>query len=647
MIVAGAEQSGLLPRQPEMKGKVAMKTRGKLSVFVHKNPVGWICAIAAALAFASAHRCAAQTANPIVVPTINDLRALNPMAFTNNTVVLVNDYYTNNVQRGRGGGFFRWFTNSSNIPNSGTIADDGGRYIGTTSAPNGIWERMLQGETANVKMWGAKGDNTNDDYIAIQNAINACENQSWTAELLFPAGYYRVTNTLVFQSYLHIRGEGVGVNTEIHMPVGVHTNIFQTLYASMAIARTLNPTFDFDQDLIFENLFIQFDGGDGTADTNNAALVVCQPGEAASIRNIWTSNGGYGIRCFGPGAPGLRIRDVMSYEPRVAAVSIEPLPGNAYASGGPATSIIGLDGDSYYNSTVPTASLLFVSNCIVCVSLTDTKAEGGWGGGLVQYKWPDTNSWTQGGAFGQVNIRSCSYLNAAGSGNDFVVLKGGGVRTPSVSLSMIDFVNGGHSLINDQLTGRIVAADTDQSSANFSLARIPMLYESASYTAIPWSSLVVGQTALSYLYATNTGWYRVMGSIGGSQQLSGKLVMTTLRGESTELQVDVNPWGGANAVWLNVTRATANNATIPPVITQARAFFYWATGYGYLCYLDVYVGNPVSSSQPWWLQRITFAHDINGYVSLDGNNQLIGQAIPVSTTLPSGTIASASVNTYR
>jgi hypothetical protein len=630
-----------------MKGKQTMKTRNKLTVFIHKHSARWLCTIAAALAFASAHRCAAQTANPIVVPTINDLRALNATTFTNNTVVLVNDYYSPTVYRGRGGGFFRWLTPYSSIPVYGTPAvDDGGRYIASNSTTNGLWERLLQGETANVKMWGAKGDWATDDTIAIQNAINACENQAWTAELLFPAGRYIVSNTLVFQAYVHIRGEGIGVNTEIHMPAGIKTNIFQTLNASKALAGTLNPTFDYDHDLIFENLFIQFDGGDGTANTNNAALVVCQPGEASSIRNIWTYNGGFGIRCFGPGAPGLRIRDVSTFEPGVAGVSIEPIPGTAAMSGGPATSIIGLDGDSYYTNTGPSASLLRVSNCIVSITMTDTKGEGSWGGGLVQYKWPDTNSWTQAGAFGHININNCSYFASGNILGDLVVLKGGGTRTPSVSLNMLTLYDLRY-LINDQLTGRTVAPEIDNASANFAVARVPMLYESATYTAIPWSSLVVGQTALSYLYATNTGWYRVMGSIGGSQQLSGKLVMTTLRGESTELQVDVNPWGGSGAVWLNVPRATANNATIPPIITQARAFFYWAPTGGYLCYLDVYVGNPISTSQPWWLQRITFAHDINGYVSLDGNNQLIGQAIPVSATLPSGTIASASVNTYR
>jgi hypothetical protein len=126
-----------------------------------------------------------QSASPIVLSTISSLRALNPSTFTNDTVALVVDYYTPSQYfdtangysgRGRGGGLFRWLTPTNYAIATPPAADDGGRWIAPNSpySANGLWERLLQGETPNVKMWGAKGDGVNNDYASVQNAVNAC-----------------------------------------------------------------------------------------------------------------------------------------------------------------------------------------------------------------------------------------------------------------------------------------------------------------------------------------------------------------------------------------------------------------------------------------------------------------------------------------
>lgn len=47
-------------------------------------------------------------------------------------------------------------------------------------------------KAANVKDYGAKGDGIQDDTRAITNAIAACRD----GVLLFPAGRYRISNTI-------------------------------------------------------------------------------------------------------------------------------------------------------------------------------------------------------------------------------------------------------------------------------------------------------------------------------------------------------------------------------------------------------------------------------------------------------------------
>src|SRR5690348_479539 len=83
--------------------------------------------------------------NPMVVQTMVDLRAIDVSGLTNDTTVLMVDYYLpsqvvyqgGGETHGRGGGFFRWRTGNSS-------SDDGGRFIAPNSNSNlGRWERML------------------------------------------------------------------------------------------------------------------------------------------------------------------------------------------------------------------------------------------------------------------------------------------------------------------------------------------------------------------------------------------------------------------------------------------------------------------------------------------------------------------------
>src|ERR1051325_1722350 len=94
---------------------------------------------------------------PLTVNNIHELRsmAVNTLSATN--AVFVQGYRS---PGDRGGGFFQWVSGASN-------PDDGGRYLTNYANSSGRWVRSLNGETANVKMWGATGDGNNfDDTIS-------------------------------------------------------------------------------------------------------------------------------------------------------------------------------------------------------------------------------------------------------------------------------------------------------------------------------------------------------------------------------------------------------------------------------------------------------------------------------------------------
>lgn len=588
----------------------------------------------------------AHAQSPIVIETVNDLRTINASAFTNDTVAYVIDYWTHSSLGNRGGGHFRWLT-------PGSATDDGGRFITNSVNTNGVWERVLDGGTPNVKMWGAYGDGSHDDTIAIQNAINGC--QGWASgemnvgELLFPDGTYAITNTLIFNGQLlHIRGENPE-HTIVQMTLGYSADIFQTWSAHLWLAGTNG---DFDHGLLFENLRVAFqdDGstnGHPLRNTNNAGLVLGMPGEVSTIRNVEFVNGGFGIRCLGGGAPGLNLRDVKCTETAIAGILIEPLPGESgYDVGGP-INIIGLSGDQNYGDVASNASLVVISNVDSLISISSIKAEADWGGGLIHYYCGADDFPT----LEHLVLRECNY-NAGMTGDgkwfppDFLKIDASplfyGGFGPVVTIEQVR-LNSVANLINDSIGDRIV--ESDDSGLNQLTAMLPITYQAnqggSGLNPPTWqftgSSLLVGETAISTFYATNTGWYRIMAPYGdGSGSLAGRVSITSQSSlESIEMQVDCTQ--GATP-WINVTRCKTGVA----VVSQARAI---ATTYPW-SYVDIYVSNAIPASAGVGA-RLTVALDTQGVQRI--NNiipQLLSPIVPVSATPPPGSTVT-TVNTYR
>src|SRR5215470_2411818 len=117
------------------------------------------CSAGITLAFLFVTGCVGAQEVMLSVRNIAALQAIDTSTLGGNNTAMVLGYY---YPGDRGGGVFQW------QPNSGAT-HDGGRYLVSSNALSqpGRWERMLNGETANVKMWGAIGNIT--DY---QNPAN-------------------------------------------------------------------------------------------------------------------------------------------------------------------------------------------------------------------------------------------------------------------------------------------------------------------------------------------------------------------------------------------------------------------------------------------------------------------------------------------
>ena len=123
-----------------------------------------------------------------------------------NELVTVLGY--NTVDDG-GGGQFYWDNASSENANGGTI------FLAQGS---GRWKRLFE-DTINIRWFGAKGDGSNDDTTAIQNAISASK------DVFFPDGNYLITGQITLSKDLKIRG---GRNATIKK--SVNGDIFFTFF---------------------------------------------------------------------------------------------------------------------------------------------------------------------------------------------------------------------------------------------------------------------------------------------------------------------------------------------------------------------------------------------------------------------------------
>lgn len=608
---------------------------------------------------------------PMTVTNIAELQSLHladvigaETAYTTSVspAVYVLGYYT---PGDRGGGMFEWNPNSSGTP-------DGGRYFPTNgwTSGNGRWVRRFAGEAVNVRMWGAKGDinggvetpsniaAATDDTTAIQNALNVINDtgdaSGWSpTELLFPAGFYKVTSTLIWSPLVKLRGEGARM-AHIVMPYGTNQDILHSLAADEALHGTnssnLGDAYVRIDDLSFD--FATQSGNSSTEsghNTTNSGIVIIWPLEGTEIRNVSVESGGIGIRCFGGGGGAVAaFRDIVCSDSAIAGISIEPPPDRTSCAG--QVSITGITGDHRWDESRSNACLVRFLNYDGPALVEDINAEAAYGGGVIQSQYPAADVSSQ---MGTISIRNGA-LNSGTSfsgydcKHDFVVLKdGGGQRT--VPIIMENIQDYGTNLIRDELTGRLIQGiDADGQGPNQAVCRVPIQYESynphsnrGDGTPVIFSRLIAGgQTLYSFVPPTN-GWYRIICPMCYAGMRAGGKITVTSQIESSAFDFDLDTTGGlTDSALITVDRASHDGTYVHPCVTQVRAGTYTAPdtyNYGFVD-IDVEHILPPYNGEPMW-QYVTVsypAYDIENITATGGGTPLLIPTAPLASIVPSG-----------
>lgn len=600
------------------------------------------------VAVASAY-CASAQDYAYTVNSIAELLTIDPTLLASDNAILVHGYY----QAGdRGGGTFHWDSTSS-----ATV--DYGRYFASTFA-SGRWCRVLNGEAANVKMWGAKGDlmegangfdptliaAATDDTVAIQRALTACSGGAnnapfWTSELLIPASFYKLTNTLVYVAdHVKIRGEGAYL-TKLVMAHGFQKDILRTKNYNDVLAQGYINYGQYDGFVRIEDIaFIYANSAGVPENVSNVHIGICYPQEGNTIRNVFLQSGGYGIRCFngGNGAPAA-FRDVVTGA-NIAGICVEPAPGESACGGH--VSIIGVTGDCFTSPN--TNCLVKFVNYVGAALIEDLDAEGLYGGGVVQHKFPEPSTGLNANTpIGMLTIKNG---NVNGTGADsqrtpypFLVLKGG-QRTTGVTIENLNLY-GPTNLIVDEVSGRDVRPlDAPAEGLAQGTCRNLIQYEGWNDgSGVPFygsgSRLVMGGSLIcAFSPPTTNTWYRVIRN-GPARELGGRLVINGHR-ESTEFSVQV-PYNGTGAN-ISVIRPTLDGGPYPPCVTKARAGSYYDnTINARVGFTDIYVERVVTEGD-WKDQQIVLAYP------MDGQSMFSRPALLVPTAAPSGGVPANGVD---
>jgi hypothetical protein len=94
------------------------------------------------------------------------------------------------------------------------LVDDGGSCINTTAGDGNSWMGVFSGSSFNVREFGARGNQANDDSSAIQNTINYAQSLGG-GEVLFPPGNYCVKSSGLSVTVRNVRLVGVSSGVEI------------------------------------------------------------------------------------------------------------------------------------------------------------------------------------------------------------------------------------------------------------------------------------------------------------------------------------------------------------------------------------------------------------------------------------------------
>ena len=134
-----------------------------------------------------------SAANQLITLTVSSIANLRLVTKSAGLVVQVTGYYAS----GDGGGGTYWYNAADT-----TSADNGGTII--VAADGGRWYLQVTGQVT-VKQFGATGNGTTDDTVAIQNAMNS---NSGPVEVYFPKGTYKYSSLTFNYSGIMLKGAG-------------------------------------------------------------------------------------------------------------------------------------------------------------------------------------------------------------------------------------------------------------------------------------------------------------------------------------------------------------------------------------------------------------------------------------------------------
>ena len=502
----------------------------------------------------------------LTAQTIAALRGLDsitsPQLVVNGTTCEVLGYYT---PGDRGGGLFVW--NSAS-----TLPDDGG-YIIKPSAISGAgrWIRNISGERPNVKMWGAKGDNSTNDTTAITLALSAMR-YGWVTELVFTTGSYLINQTLQVPSNIKITGEGPANNTSIGMIQFSNQDIITTISPTTAAPFNYIPT---DSGFIIENLTLYFQNYNNpiVANTSNTALTIHNPSDGAIIRNITTYGGAYGIKCIGTTSNGLKIEDISTNYSYNAGVIVQPLSSVFLEVG-----TIDIDGLYAFNSdTSSYGSAIIINNEASNISLKNISLSGSFGAGAILWNVPQLSG-----------LQASPYLKISNS-----VFKGDNVystnfltlsttqttsKIPVVCFEGLTLSNC-NNIIQDSITNNSIPF---YNLSSFQPS-VPFYYSINNIGANPRDTIITSKKIDTYtaqFLPVSAGWYSIFTAQSG--QAVANISIASVY-ESTNFDVVFNN-SNNNTGYFKINRYdTLNSVSVP----RARVL-----SYNNNVYIDVYVQNP-------------------------------------------------------
>ncbi|WP_158798748.1 glycosyl hydrolase family 28-related protein [Pedobacter sp. L105] len=152
----------------------------------------------------------------MAIRIINDLKSTT--GTTENNFMTVLGYYTTGDG---GGGNFYWDDASTEADNNGTIFQ-------VSNVSVGRWKRIHSGEI-NVKWFGAKGDNSFDNYSAFSAVSGFLSNSPYGGTMYIPEGIYILETGIEFNQLvgdesairrISINGSGLGSTEIIYNGIG-------------------------------------------------------------------------------------------------------------------------------------------------------------------------------------------------------------------------------------------------------------------------------------------------------------------------------------------------------------------------------------------------------------------------------------------